>query len=261
MRASTLPTRSRPGERGTALVEFALVAPLMLMLMFGFLELGRMLFDYQAINGGLRNAARYLSRVPITCTAPGASNGIVSRTSEPPLITLEATPQLCHPDLAAALRRQIGAEVALRIEVVGIYESRENEAEEHLRRPWIVSDVVRKRKLAGGHQVRDRCFGHFESLPDGRDVLLHGQPRLQVRRPMQATVVSLNEEGRQPDMPRGKERACSFVIRSMATCSEVRLARAQVSLERGAELADVVPEAGVAPQLVRAKVPGEPRSE
>src|SRR3989304_1928114 len=77
MRASTLPTRSRPGERGTALVEFALVAPLMLMLMFGFLELGRMLFDYQAINGGLRNAARYLSRVPITCTAPGASNGTV----------------------------------------------------------------------------------------------------------------------------------------------------------------------------------------
>lgn len=69
------------GERGTALVEFAIVAPLMLVLAFGLLELGRMLFDYQAINSGLRSAARYLGRVPVRCTALGANNGIVLDSS------------------------------------------------------------------------------------------------------------------------------------------------------------------------------------
>ncbi len=75
----TLPHLSRRlcRERGTAAVELAIVAPLMLILAFGLLELGRMLFDYQAINSGLRAATRFLGRVPVRCTQQGINNGIV----------------------------------------------------------------------------------------------------------------------------------------------------------------------------------------
>lgn len=69
--------RYRSHERGTAAVELAIVAPFMLILAFGFLEIGRMLFDYQAITGGVRNAARYLGRVPVSCTEEGANNGTI----------------------------------------------------------------------------------------------------------------------------------------------------------------------------------------
>ena len=49
--------------RGQALVEFALALPILLLLLVGILEVGRMLFIYSAVNNASREAARYGSAV------------------------------------------------------------------------------------------------------------------------------------------------------------------------------------------------------
>ena len=47
--------------RGVALVEFALVLPLLLLLSFITTEFGRALYEYNTVVKSVRNAARYLS--------------------------------------------------------------------------------------------------------------------------------------------------------------------------------------------------------
>ncbi|HLL77592.1 MAG TPA: TadE family protein [Pyrinomonadaceae bacterium] len=49
----------REGERGAALVEFALCATLFLTVVFGVLEFGRMLWVHNALADATRRAARY----------------------------------------------------------------------------------------------------------------------------------------------------------------------------------------------------------
>jgi Flp pilus assembly protein TadG len=64
-------TRSRPfrifdlvrDRRGSALVEFTLLAPFLLFLGLGMAEFGRFLYQYQLVVEGLRDGARYLARV------------------------------------------------------------------------------------------------------------------------------------------------------------------------------------------------------
>lgn len=59
-------------KRGNAGVEFALLLPLLVLLLFGGIELGRALHDFHVVNETVRDAARYLSRVPgVNCPAPG----------------------------------------------------------------------------------------------------------------------------------------------------------------------------------------------
>jgi Flp pilus assembly protein TadG len=50
--------RSRRG-RAQALVEFALVAPLFFLLLFGIIEAGRFIFYYEILNNATREGARY----------------------------------------------------------------------------------------------------------------------------------------------------------------------------------------------------------
>lgn len=50
-------------ERAQAIVEFAIVLPILLMLLVGILEVGRMVFIYAAVNNASREAARYGSAV------------------------------------------------------------------------------------------------------------------------------------------------------------------------------------------------------
>lgn len=58
-------TRRRFGEhrpstsRGQALVEFALVAPIFFLLLFGIIEAGRFILYYQTLNNATREGARY----------------------------------------------------------------------------------------------------------------------------------------------------------------------------------------------------------
>ena len=57
---STLLGLSRD-RSGAALVEFTLVAPLLVALAFGMLAFGRGLYQYQQVVNGVRDAARYLA--------------------------------------------------------------------------------------------------------------------------------------------------------------------------------------------------------
>ncbi|MGD9966261.1 MAG: TadE/TadG family type IV pilus assembly protein [Hyphomonadaceae bacterium] len=64
-------TRARGGA---ALVEFTLVAPLLLMLMCGMAEFANAMRQYHIMEKGVRDAGRYLARVPMTgCTVSGTA--------------------------------------------------------------------------------------------------------------------------------------------------------------------------------------------
>ncbi|MBD9425744.1 pilus assembly protein [Pseudomonas sp. PDM15] len=49
----------RNGQRGVAMVEFAIALPLLLLLLFGIAEFGRMLFQYNSLLQAGRDAGRY----------------------------------------------------------------------------------------------------------------------------------------------------------------------------------------------------------
>ncbi len=74
--------KSKPGMKslfsareGTAAVEFAMVLPLLLVLLFAGIEIGRLLTDFHAVSKSVRDATRYLTRVGMTCPGAAASTG------------------------------------------------------------------------------------------------------------------------------------------------------------------------------------------
>ena len=66
---------SRLGSEGSAMVEMAALMPFLLILGCGVFEFGAFFYQYQMIEAGVRDAARYLARVsdPANSTAPCAS--------------------------------------------------------------------------------------------------------------------------------------------------------------------------------------------
>lgn len=54
--------RLRQDQRGTSLLETALVLPFLLLLGLGIFEFGNLLYNYHLISTGVRDAARYLTR-------------------------------------------------------------------------------------------------------------------------------------------------------------------------------------------------------
>ena len=58
--------RLKRQTRGAALVEFTLLAPLLLLLMCGLAEFANALREYHIMAKGVRDAARYLAHVPAT---------------------------------------------------------------------------------------------------------------------------------------------------------------------------------------------------
>lgn len=58
-------------ERGVAASEFALILPLLVLLMFSFYEAGRIYWSYNVVQSSARDAARYAARMPITCDSGG----------------------------------------------------------------------------------------------------------------------------------------------------------------------------------------------
>ena len=49
----------KPHHRGQALAEFALIAPLFFLLLFGIIEAGRFIFYYETLHNATREGARY----------------------------------------------------------------------------------------------------------------------------------------------------------------------------------------------------------
>ena len=74
----------RPGERGAAAVEFALVVPLLLMLVFGIVDFGYMVNRVSLVNNAARDAAREGSlagtQASIAATATAALDGVPGTT-------------------------------------------------------------------------------------------------------------------------------------------------------------------------------------
>jgi Flp pilus assembly protein TadG len=57
-------------EQGNAAAEFAMVLPLLLILLFAFYEAGRLFWNYNVVASSARDAARFAARLPIVC--PGS---------------------------------------------------------------------------------------------------------------------------------------------------------------------------------------------
>jgi len=55
-------------ERGQSLVEFALIIPIIVLLMVGLLDLGRIVFTNNALSDGARHGARHASVDPTNCS-------------------------------------------------------------------------------------------------------------------------------------------------------------------------------------------------
>jgi len=58
--------RGEPAERGQAMVEFALVAPLLFLLLFGIIQFGFLLGGHVGMTNGAREAARYATTYQVT---------------------------------------------------------------------------------------------------------------------------------------------------------------------------------------------------
>jgi Flp pilus assembly protein TadG len=75
-------------RKGAAVVEFALVAPFLIFLMCGMTEFANAMRQYHVMEKGVRDAGRYLARVPMTgCVVTGGATtaarnlAITGRTS------------------------------------------------------------------------------------------------------------------------------------------------------------------------------------
>lgn len=71
-------SRRARGGRGAALVEFAIIMPVLFLLLFGIIEFGTAFNDYQSVRQGVREGARQAvvknyGTNPGTCTLVGAS--------------------------------------------------------------------------------------------------------------------------------------------------------------------------------------------
>lgn len=74
IKAMTVAGKFITGNRGSAGAEFSLVLPLLLTVVFGSIEVGRLLHDFHVIDKSVRDGTRFLSRVPVTCNGAGAGS-------------------------------------------------------------------------------------------------------------------------------------------------------------------------------------------
>jgi TadE-like protein len=71
----TATARLGRADDGAAAVELAIILPVLLTMMFGIIEVGRLLHDYHVVRNSVQDAARFLGRVPVSC--PNAGFGTV----------------------------------------------------------------------------------------------------------------------------------------------------------------------------------------
>ncbi len=87
---------------GIAAVELALILPLFAILLFGTIEVGRMLFDYQAASKSVRDATRYLTRidpVALGLACPTTINNTAAPVIEAKNLALRGTIDTSKPFL------------------------------------------------------------------------------------------------------------------------------------------------------------------
>ncbi len=86
----------RPASAGQALVEFALVAPIFFLLLFGIIEGGRFILYYQTLNNATREGARY-----------AIVHGSNSNCPSGPMPPSESAPGGCYDPSGAKVVQQV----------------------------------------------------------------------------------------------------------------------------------------------------------
>lgn len=76
-----LVSRLRRDRRGSAIVETAIILPVLMLLLFGLVEFGRALQQHHVLNKSLRDAGRYLARVQLDCPAGADPNWATERST------------------------------------------------------------------------------------------------------------------------------------------------------------------------------------
>lgn len=94
------------GEGGQALVEFAVVLPVLLLILFGIFDFGRIFLDSFVISAAARDAARYASA--------GASDNVVVQVVDQDCAVLD-TSKLGVTILPAAANRVSGGTVTVTV--------------------------------------------------------------------------------------------------------------------------------------------------
>jgi Flp pilus assembly protein TadG len=95
-RAASADARRHRAWAGQALVEFALVAPIFFMLLFGIIEGGRFIFYYETLNNATREGARY-----------AIVHGSNSRCPSGPMPPGDPTPLGCYDPSGAKVVQQV----------------------------------------------------------------------------------------------------------------------------------------------------------
>lgn len=75
--------------RAAAAAEMALMLPMLMVMLFGFLEIGHFMWSEHKVIEGVRAGARYASRLPITTICP--SSGTVPSSVRTDIATLTRT--------------------------------------------------------------------------------------------------------------------------------------------------------------------------
>lgn len=73
------PLRFVKDRRGAAVIEFSLLAPLLIFMMCGMAEFANAMRQYHVMEKGVRDAGRYLARVPMTGCAVSGSATLAAR--------------------------------------------------------------------------------------------------------------------------------------------------------------------------------------
>ncbi len=87
---------------GIASVEFVLILPLLVLMLFGTVEIGRLLFDYQAASKSVRDATRYLTRIEadsLGLACPGTLDQTKPKVIEAKNLALRGTIDTSEPYL------------------------------------------------------------------------------------------------------------------------------------------------------------------
>lgn len=70
-------------QEGTAAVEFVLILPLLTLVLFGTIEIGRLLQDYHVVTKSVRDATRYLTRMDGVSIGLDGTNCTINESSTP----------------------------------------------------------------------------------------------------------------------------------------------------------------------------------
>lgn len=122
-------TMLRKDRSGAAIVEMTIMAPVLISLALGVVEFGRALHHHHVINKAMRDASRFLARVPVDCPS-GAATGTVTESADitraknlalsgdpdggPPKVSYWTDPASiavqidCFPNTSGAYRGQAG---------------------------------------------------------------------------------------------------------------------------------------------------------